>query len=113
MKPGWKKLIWITPLAILGALGFAAVSAVIVLKLWNWLLPSLFGWREITFWQAVGILILTKILFGGFRGRTHSNRRFFGSGQWERMSPDEKEAFRERMRSRCGWFRPVEPKATT
>ena len=33
--------------------------------LWNWLLPSLFGWRLITFWQALGILVLCRILFGG------------------------------------------------
>jgi len=46
----------------------------IVLHLWNWLLPSLFGWREITFWQAVGLLALCRILFGGFGW--HRPRRY-------------------------------------
>jgi hypothetical protein len=36
------------------------------MHLWNWLLPPLFGWRQITFWQALGILALCRILFGGF-----------------------------------------------
>ncbi len=48
---------------------FVAVSGLIVMRLWNWLTPGLFGWHVITFWQAVGILILSKILLGGFRGR--------------------------------------------
>ena len=107
MKPIWKKLVWIVPLAISAALGFAAVSALIVLKLWNWLLPSLFGWHEITFWQALGLLILTKILFGGFRGRPRWTRRDSWAGRWQGMTPEEREAFRERMKSRCGWPRAV------
>lgn len=105
MKPLWKKLVWIIPLAISAALGLAAMSAFIVMKLWNWLLPSLFGWHEITFWQALGFLILTKILFGGFRGRTGLTRRDGWRGRWQGMTPEEREAFRARMRTRCGWLR--------
>ncbi|MBG50178.1 MAG: hypothetical protein CML05_17980 [Pseudozobellia sp.] len=37
--------------------------------LWNWLMPDIFGLKTITYWQAVGILVLAKILFGGFSGR--------------------------------------------
>lgn len=40
-----------------------------VMWLWNWLMPVLFGLHVITFWQALGILVLSKILFSGFRGR--------------------------------------------
>ena len=45
-----------------------AVLGFIVMNLWNWLVPSVFGWHSITFWQALGLLVLSKILFGGFRG---------------------------------------------
>src|SRR5258708_3554763 len=60
------KMLFIIPLAIVGMLLFVFIGGEIVLHLWNWLLPSLFGWREITFWQAVGLLALCRILFAGF-----------------------------------------------
>src|SRR5437764_609068 len=69
MRPRLKRLIFIAPLAILGALLFIAIGGEIVMQLWNWLLPPLFGWRPITIWQAIGILALCRILFGGFGGR--------------------------------------------
>ncbi len=58
-------MIFIAPLAILGMLLFVFIGGEIVLHLWNWLLPPLFGWRQITFWQALGLLVLCRILFGG------------------------------------------------
>jgi hypothetical protein len=67
-----------------------------VMWLWNWLMPVLFGLHVITFWQALGILVLSKILFGGFRGRPG-----FGGDwrarlirRWEDMTPEEREKFR-------------------
>ena len=67
----------IAPLAILGILLFIFIGGEVVLQLWNWLLPPLFGWRQITFWQALGILALCRILFGGFgrHGFQRSNFR--------------------------------------
>ena len=62
-----------------------AVFGLILMSLWNWLAPAVFGVRTITFWQAVGILILSKMLFGGFGGRPGHR------GQW-----------RDRMRDRSG-----------
>ena len=59
-----KKLFWIVPAAIVGIALFIFIGGEIVMRLWNWLLPPLFGWRQITFWQAVGILALCRILFG-------------------------------------------------
>jgi hypothetical protein len=61
------KLILIAPLAILGFALFIVLGGVLVKALWNWLLPPLFGWPEVTFWRALGILLLCRILFGGFR----------------------------------------------
>ncbi len=61
-----KKLILLAPLAVLGLLLFVFIGGEVVKQLWNWLLPPLFGWRQVTFWQALGILALCRILFGGF-----------------------------------------------
>ena len=83
---------------------FIAAGGQAVLHLWNWLLPPLFGWRELTFWQAVGILALCRILFGSFGGRPlyRSNFRRRMAERWEHMTPEEREKFREGMRGRCG-----------
>lgn len=76
---------------------FIFLGGKVVQLLWNWLMPMLFGLREVTFWQAVGILALSRILFGGLGMGGHRSRR------WGRdMSPDERERFRQRMRDRCG-----------
>jgi hypothetical protein len=63
------KWIFIPPLAILAMLLFTFIGGEIVLHLWNWLVPALFGWRQISFWQAIGLLVLCRILFGGSRWR--------------------------------------------
>lgn len=74
-----------------------------VLHLWNWLMPSLFGLREITFWQAVGIMGLSWILFGRafLGGRPWRGR---GRHRWDHMTPEEREQFRRGMQGRCGKF---------
>ncbi len=53
---------------ILIAIVAVAVFGFVVMALWNRLIPPIFGWHVITFWQAVGLLVLCKVLFGGFRG---------------------------------------------
>jgi len=83
---------------------FVIVFGFLVMRLWNWLTPALFGWHVITFWQALGILILSKILFGGFRGgppRGWGWRRRMME-RWDQMTPEEREKVREAMRGRCG-----------
>ena len=110
MRPRAKKLIWIAPLAILGLAVFITIGTEIVLHLWNWLLPELFGVREITFWQALGILILCRILFGGSGWRGGSFRSSMRRRMEERcegMTPEEREAFRRRMRERFGFGPPA------
>ena len=64
MKSKWKWF-WIVPLAIVGIPLFFFVGGEVVMHLWNWLLPPLFGWRMLGFWQALGLLVLCRILFGG------------------------------------------------
>lgn len=83
-----------------------AVLGFITMELWNALLPQIFGWSRITFWQGIGLLILSKILFGGFH--RHSGHRDQWSRRmkhrmkerWEHMTPEERERFRKGMR--CG-----------
>jgi hypothetical protein len=91
---------------------FILISSFVVMQLWNWLMPALFGLRLITYWQAMGILVLSKVLFGGFRGRGgpawHWRRRMME--RWAQMTPEEREKFRQGMQSRwgpCGFKEPT------
>lgn len=112
MKRKWKWF-YIAPLAILALLLFIALGGEIVQQLWNRLLTPLLGWRQITFWQALGILVLCRILFGGFGGhgshRSNFRRRMSDrmadrvADRWDHMTPEERERFRQRMRERCGF----------
>jgi hypothetical protein len=96
---------------IVRVLRFAVIAVVaitvfsfVVMNLWNWLVPSVIGWHSINFWQALGLLVLSKILFGGFRGGPwrgmHWRHRMME--RWQQMTPEEREKFREGMRGRCG-----------
>jgi uncharacterized membrane protein len=106
--------------AVVGIVVFTFVGGTVVQWLWNWLMPPLFGWRSITFWQAWGLLALCRILFGGMHVR--SGRGEYGAirhrlvdrmadrvaQRWEAMSPEERERFRQRLRERTG-FDPAVP----
>ncbi|MGZ5442650.1 MAG: hypothetical protein ACXW5U_11200 [Thermoanaerobaculia bacterium] len=100
-----RKWIYLAPLAIVAFLLFIALGGEVVRQLWNWLLPPLFGWRQITFWQAIGLLALCRILFGGFglRGSGRSGYRRRMAERWEHMTPEERERFRHGMLGRCGF----------
>jgi hypothetical protein len=75
-----------------------AIFGFLVKGLWNGLMPPIFGWHSITFLQAIGILLLSKILFGGFRGRGDMRWRHRLGERWEKMSPEEREKFSRGMR---------------
>jgi hypothetical protein len=90
------KLLWIAPLALLAMAVFIAAGGTIVRLLWNALLPDLFGFPAVTFWQALGLLALGRILFGGF-GFRGGSRRGGRAALWARMTPEERERFRQRM----------------
>ena len=93
-----RRFVFIAPLAILGILVFTFIGGQIVRLLWNWLLPPLTGWRAVTFTQALGLLLLCRLLFGGIRARGGP----WMHGRWRHMSAEERARFREQMRERWG-----------
>jgi hypothetical protein len=94
----WTKCWAIVPLVLAGiaALGY------VVMVLWNWLLPALFdGVHEIGYLQALGLLVLSKILFGGLRGHG-CHGRWRRHHHWEHMTPEQREKFQAGMSGCCG-----------
>src|SRR5437588_12131288 len=99
------KWIFIAPAALLGIVLVTFIGGEVVRLLWNWLLPPLFGWRELTFWQALGMLALCRILFGGFglRGghQPHVRRRIADrivdrvGERWQRLTTARRPRFPE------------------
>ena len=114
MKPWW--IAKIGKMLLFVAVGATALGFVVML-LWNALIPELFRGPDITFWQAVGLLVLSHILLRGW------GRWAYASGwhheRWRRrfdeklaaMTPEEREKFREEWRNRCshGWEHRPDP----
>lgn len=96
-------------------IGIAAIAlfSFIVMGLWNAILVPVVHVSAVTFWQAAGILLLSKILFSGFRGggrfggRRHEWRQEMKE-KWQNMTPEEREKMKQEWRQRCnrwggGW----------
>jgi len=107
-----KKWFWIAPLAIVGMVLFAWIGGEVVMHLWNWLLPPLFGLRTLGFWQALGLLVLCRVLFGGLGGHGPSHRRRW-DGRCKKMTPEEREKFRQAMHEGYGFGSSTGEKATS
>jgi hypothetical protein len=103
-----RKWLYRAPGILAIVLAAVALFGFVVQQLWNWLMPAIVGWHVINFWQAIGILLLCKILFGGFRGRGGMYWRHRMGERWEKMTPEEREKFSRAMRVRCGTFQPEE-----
>lgn len=102
-------------------LGFAVMAIVaaflfgfVVMGLWNWLMPELFGLKAIGYWQAWGLLVLSWILFGGLRGAHghHGHWRHRMRERWMKMTPEEREKFRSEVHRRWGHHDHDEPPST-
>lgn len=109
------------PLFILAA---GLLMGAVVMFLWNAILPEVTGVKPLTYWKAVGLLALCRILFGNFRGGAPNRGRGWGRqhfnnsdssddhpfsrhrwrNKWKAMNDEERAKFREEMRKRC--FRP-------
>ncbi len=108
---------FIIPAALLGMAVFIFVGGEVVKLLWNSLAAPIFGLPLLSFWQALGILALCRILFGGFgfhgcrqggyRGRIGERMadRMVDrlADRWQQMTPEERDRFRQRVRERCGF----------
>jgi len=97
------------PLAIAA---FLALAGEVIMQLWNWLMPVIFHLGVITFWQALGLFILCKLLFGFGKG---GHRGFGGGAPWMRhkmeerfrnMTPEEREKFKQKFREHCSFGGP-------
>lgn len=105
---------------ILGTIAFCALALAfgwVTMLLWNWLMPGIFGLKMITYWEAFGLLALSKLLFGTFGkgggchrcgpGWKHRGRHNHWRKRWEekmsKMSPEERQKFMSGM-NKCGWY---------
>ncbi|MFT3886455.1 MAG: hypothetical protein QM724_13840 [Flavobacteriales bacterium] len=113
-----RKWWFLIPVFVLAAI---AVMGTVVMLLWNAIVPDLTGWGMLTWWKAVGLLVLCKILFGGLnKGRRGGAdgppwRRWKGPeggpgtgmrghlrDKWKRMTDEERQRMRDELRRRCG-----------
>lgn len=90
------------------AIAFAALLAYVVMLLWNGVLAQVVTVSTISFYQAIGLLVLSKILFGGFpSGKNHCNHCSGGhwknelKEKWHTMSPEERDQMKQEWRNRC------------
>ena len=109
MNP-WKRPYLFPLFGIAAALLFGAL----VMLLWNAIIPGLTGWALITYPKAIGLLVLCRILFGGFHGRRggwHSGPGWKHNAEWREkwmnMTEEQRTAMRDRWKQRCGphWAR--------
>ena len=97
------KMKWIMPLVFVAVV---AAFSLVVMLLWNWLMPDVFGLTAISYWQALGLYVLCKLLFG-FRMKPVIGGGYEGAieeysnpvrKKWASMSEEERKAFIERRR---------------
>ena len=110
----------ILPVGLLAVVVVAYVGGEVVRMLWNWLLPPLFGVPEVSYWQALGLLALSRVLVGGFGlggSGHHSGSRWKQreadrmadrmverfAERFEQMTPEQRERVRQQMRERFGF----------
>ena|ERR1700676_1867695 len=97
---------WRFILIPLAVAAFLSLISFVVMTLWNYLLPGILHVGMITFWQAMGIFILCKILFGfgkgGHRGGGAPWMRHKMAERFKNMTPEEREKFKEKWGQRCG-----------
>jgi len=107
MKPWW--LSKIVKVLVIGAVALTVIGFV-VMELWNALVPELFKGPVISFWQAVGLLVLSHLLLRGWgqwryrNGWRHDRWKKRFEEKLAAMTPEEREKFKEEWKRRCGWY---------
>lgn len=111
MKSVIRRKPYLIPLFIILGVGAVALFGWIVMLLWNAVLVPATGAAVISFWQALGLLVLSRILVGGFGGgnKSRGNRM---RERWTQMTPDEKQQFKDYCRNRWGKEKSDEPPVT-
>ncbi len=113
-----KKLLWIVKVIVFAAL-MIAIAGMATLLLWNWLVPVLFAGPAITFWQAIGLLALIKILFwsvgkGGHHYKGEHPWKSYWKRRWDNMAPEDRDRLKKRMMDKwCSSPKSGEPKVPT
>jgi Ca2+/H+ antiporter, TMEM165/GDT1 family len=100
-KKCWNKPVILMPFAFIAG---TVIFGTVLMLLWNAILPEIIGVHAISFWQALGLLVISKILFTGIHGRHHH----FGfhdhskelREKWISMSSEEREKMRSELRNR-------------
>lgn len=91
------------------AVGLFALSGIVML-LWNWIIPSISTLTALTYWQAMGLFVLCRILFGGFRFgyrkhrdavHQHLSHHAPFKDKFMEMSDDERQQFKNQWKQRC------------
>jgi len=98
-----KRLFFEWPFIIIAAI---FLLGYVIMLLWNFIFPAVLHAERITYWQAVGLFVLCRILFVGFRRRHNSKPHMWrGNPQWRQkwmnMSDEERVKFREEWKKRC------------
>jgi hypothetical protein len=108
-----KKFRKFIPLLILLFTGFLVLAIWVIMLLWNHVLTAaVSGIHVISFWQAAGLFLLSKLLFGGFKKSWRKD--YCGekrNNKWFNMSDEEKEKFKAQWRSK--WCKPTEQQQQT
>ena len=91
--PNWAKYTLYAVLGIAGAILLGLLFGNLIMWLWNWLMPSLFGLRTIGFWEGLGLFLLAKLIFGfgggggsgeGDKKHHHGKRHHHHGGEGEK-----------------------------
>ncbi len=98
-----KRGVWVLKFIVMGVV-MLGLLGLVTQQLWNWLIPQLFAGPVVTFWQALGLLLLSKIFFWSFSKGGHSSRKpgwgYYWSQKWKGMSPEERERLKQKMKEK-------------
>jgi hypothetical protein len=106
-----KRGLWVLKFLVFGV-AMLALFGLVTQALWNWLVPELFHGPLITFWQTLGLILLSKIFFWSFsKGGGHkwgSHRQgpwgYYWAEKWKGMSPEDRERLKQKMKDK--WCTP-------
>lgn len=85
---------------VLFAIVFVGIMGLLTVGLWNLLMPTILGLPAISFWQALGLLLLSRLLFGGLGGWGRTMRKARFTRGWNGLTPEERQRFRDAMEPR-------------